>query len=183
MVFPRIGISLVGTLLFAVCNTDANVFKNDASSSNTQPVVADKLNLPFLKRGGGNPALLVSAVTAQKLSVTEDATDSLDVSIPLSQAPTLVQGRDGPLMRDINMLTDILADIVQRENPRIHDLFEEFRGYGVERYVQHARDFGGRSRFQLYVTDLCGTMYSSYADFPPYLIEPTIPMILGCLKK
>ena len=90
-----------------------------------------------MKRGGGsrNPALVVSAVTAQKLSVTEDATDSLDVSIPLSQAATLQQGRDGPLMRDINMLTDILADIVQRESPRIHDLFEEFRGYGVERYV------------------------------------------------
>jgi hypothetical protein len=39
----------------------------------------------------------------------------------------------GPLLKDIEMLSDILADVVQRGNPRVHDLYCKMRQYGLER--------------------------------------------------
>ena len=66
------------------------------------------------------------------LAQNEEATESLGVSIPLSQSSTLSQS-DAPLMRDISMLTDILSDIVKNENPVVHELHEEFVGYGRQR--------------------------------------------------
>jgi len=57
---------------------------------------------------------------------------SLEVSVPLSQSTSLSQN-DAPLMRDIEMLTEILEDLVQHENPKVHELYEEFVGYGRQR--------------------------------------------------
>jgi hypothetical protein len=64
----------------------------------------------------------------------EEATESLEVSVPLSQSSTLSKN-DAPLTRDIEMLTEILSDLVKHENPKVHDLYEEFVGYGRQRYV------------------------------------------------
>jgi phosphoenolpyruvate carboxylase len=36
-------------------------------------------------------------------------------------------------MRDIDLLSDILADIVKKEDPIVHDLYTQFRRYGLER--------------------------------------------------
>jgi hypothetical protein len=44
-------------------------------------------------------------------------------------------GRDAPLFRDIEILTDILLDIVKDEDENIHQLYFEFLKYGQERYV------------------------------------------------
>jgi hypothetical protein len=66
------------------------------------------------------------------LGQDEEATESLEISIPLSQSATLSKN-DAPLMRDIEMLTEILSDLVQHENPRVHDLYEEFLQYGQQR--------------------------------------------------
>ena len=68
------------------------------------------------------------------LGIDEEATESLEVSVPLSQSSTLSKN-DAPLTRDIEMLTEILSDLVQHENPKVHDLYEEFIGYGRQRYV------------------------------------------------
>lgn len=68
------------------------------------------------------------------LGQDEAATESLDVSIPLSQSSTL-SANDAPLMRDIEMLTDILSELVLSENETVHKLCEEFIGYGRQRYV------------------------------------------------
>jgi hypothetical protein len=65
---------------------------------------------------------------------TESATKSLEVSIPLSQSSSL-ERRDAPLMKDINMLSDILLGIVEREDPIVHALFQEFLDLGKKRYV------------------------------------------------
>jgi len=66
------------------------------------------------------------------LGIDEEATESLEVSVPLSQSSTLSKN-DAPLTRDIEMLTEILSDLVQHENPKVHDLYEEFVGYGSQR--------------------------------------------------
>ena len=66
------------------------------------------------------------------LARDEEATKSLKVSVPLSQSDTLSQN-DAPLTRDISMLTEILSDLVQHENPKLNELYEEFVGYGRQR--------------------------------------------------
>jgi hypothetical protein len=66
------------------------------------------------------------------LGENEEATESLEISIPLSQSPTLSKN-DAPLMQDIAMLMDILSDLVQHENPKSHDLYKEFLEYGQQR--------------------------------------------------
>lgn len=91
----------------------SSVITGNGSSSNT--VVTD----PSCISGGA----------AADLILGDDVAD-----IPLSQSPTL-QKNDAPLMRDINMLTEILLDIVEQEDPKVHDLYKEFLGYGRLRYV------------------------------------------------
>jgi len=39
----------------------------------------------------------------------------------------------GPLLKDIELLSGILADVVESENPRVHDLYTQLRDYGLER--------------------------------------------------
>ena len=66
------------------------------------------------------------------LAENEEATASLEISIPLSQSTSLSKN-DAPLMQDIQMLTEILSDLVQYESPQVHDLYEEFLQYGQQR--------------------------------------------------
>ena len=60
-------------------------------------------------------------------------TDEMDVSVPLSQAATVDDLTELTLMRDIQMLSDILAEVVERENPQVHDLYCQMRQLGLER--------------------------------------------------
>jgi len=52
---------------------------------------------------------------------------------PLSQIVKPDEVLDAPLFRDIDMLSDILSDIVDRDNPIAHDLYERFRKHGQNR--------------------------------------------------
>lgn len=79
-------------------------------------------------RGGAS-----APVAIPELSGEGSDAETLEISIPLSQAPALNQSRDEPLMRDIEMLSDILSVLVQQEDLVIHDLYEEFRQYGQQR--------------------------------------------------
>ncbi|MGK3753199.1 MAG: phosphoenolpyruvate carboxylase, partial [Bacillariaceae sp.] len=85
----------------------------------------------FNPRGGAASADTTSE-SHVLLGRDEEATESLEVSVPLSQSATLSKN-DAPLMRDIEMLTEILSELVQHENPKVHDLYEEFVGYGRQR--------------------------------------------------
>lgn len=76
--------------------------------------------------------------SAVVLGQDEAATTSLEISIPLSQSATLSKN-DAPLMQDIHMLTDILSDLVEHENPQVHDLYKEFLEYGQLRYEPNTR--------------------------------------------
>jgi hypothetical protein len=71
--------------------------------------------------------------TTQKLGSNDQSTDSLEISIPLSQAVSLSKNRDGPLMKDISMLQEILSDLIKGEDAVVHDLWEEFMAMGKQR--------------------------------------------------
>ena len=96
---------------------------NKAASSKRHPLIPAAF---WSKVNGGSTNHVV-------LTEDEKPTESLEVNIPLSQSPTLLKSRDAPLMRDISMLSDILLDLVQQEDPKVHDLYEEFLQYGKER--------------------------------------------------
>jgi hypothetical protein len=129
MIRPKMGITLGLSLLLALSLSSDHVLAKPLLNNDAASPFKSAFKYSFFHRAAS--ASMVSAVAAQKLS--EGATDTLTVSIPLSQSPTLQEGRDGPLMRDINMLTDILSDLVKQENPKVHALYEEFLELGVER--------------------------------------------------
>lgn len=80
---------------------------------------------PWISSGGATEPLVLSK---------DEELGTVEVTIPLSQSSLVqMQGRDSPLFRDINMLTDILMEIVKDEDERIHDLYFEFLKYGKER--------------------------------------------------
>lgn len=64
----------------------------------------------------------------------EDANDieDIELSIPFSQSP-VVQANHEPLLKDISMLTDILEDVIQREDPNVRKLYDEFLSLGIKR--------------------------------------------------
>jgi len=67
------------------------------------------------------------------LAVDEKETKNMEVSVPLSQAATVDDLTESTLMRDIQMLSDILGEVVERENPQVHDLYRQMRQLGLER--------------------------------------------------
>ena len=54
-------------------------------------------------------------------------------SQPLSQAPHLDNVADAPLMSDIEMLSNMLAEVVKKENPTVYDFYTRFRSLGMDR--------------------------------------------------
>ena len=98
------------------------------------PIISSrKRGFPLFISGGAKSTAKKEDSRNTLLGDDESATKSLDVSIPLSQATELETARDGPLMQDISMLSEILLDIIQQDDPVIHDLFQEFLEYGKKR--------------------------------------------------
>ena len=69
------------------------------------------------------------AVNPVKVAMTA----SKAVDEPLNQSVILDEKRDGPLLKDIERLNDVLAEIVKRENPEVHAIFTRFRQHGLNR--------------------------------------------------
>lgn len=67
------------------------------------------------------------------ISADESESASLEVSVPLSQAGSLDSKIHEPLLKDIEMLSSILADVVDGENPKVHDLYCQLRQLGLDR--------------------------------------------------
>ena len=109
--------------------------------SQNQPIQEEHVEPrpPVSWRGGSTTTTTAEETTTSSSSSTilgqdEAATESLEVSIPLSQSSALSKN-DEPLMRDIAMLTDILSVLVQKEDMKTHQFVEEFLEYGGQRYV------------------------------------------------
>jgi phosphoenolpyruvate carboxylase len=83
----------------------------------------------FFHRRGGATAAVAAAHSPEVINdtVTED------MALPLSQASQVVSDRDAPLLRDIELLSGILGELVKKESPEAYEYFEEFRRLGLER--------------------------------------------------
>ena len=66
------------------------------------------------------------------LAKDQQENETFKVSEPLSQKAVLTD-KEAPLVEDIQLLSDILAETVQGVNPRVHDLYTKFRQYGLAR--------------------------------------------------
>jgi Phosphoenolpyruvate carboxylase len=80
---------------------------------------------------GGSTATATSS--ARLLAKNQEETQSMSVSLPLGSSQ-LDNERDAPLMRDLELLSGILSNIVNtKEDAKVHDLYEEFRHYALIR--------------------------------------------------
>jgi len=126
----------VSSLAVATLSLLTNPSCSVASSSSSSSPSRNSKFLPWTKANVYNPIGGSSAAAESESNVLlgqdEEASESLEVSIPLSQSSTL-SSNDAPLTRDIAMLTEILSDLVLHENPKVHELCEEFIEYGRQR--------------------------------------------------
>lgn len=129
----RKGTMKLPTLAVATLSLSCKVLAASSHRERTLfPWTKKKAFYPIIGRGGSTSAAATSSDNNVLLARDEEATKSLKVSVPLSQSDTLSQN-DAPLTRDISMLTEILSDLVQHENPKLNELYEEFVGYGRQR--------------------------------------------------
>ena len=108
--------------------------------------------IPFAPRGGA-AAAAASAATASKAkksskaataptattaaaaaasAVASSSFNKKSSNAPLSQAAELTP-EDEPLLRDIAMLSDMLEEVVKKDDPEADALYRKFRGLGLDR--------------------------------------------------
>lgn len=113
-----------------------------ASAANNNPPLFPK-GVPFAPRGGGAAAAASSAATKAKKSakpavaaaasaVAPSSSNKESSTAPLSQAAELTP-EDEPLLRDIAMLSDLLEEVVKKDDPEADALYRKFRGLGLDR--------------------------------------------------
>ena len=124
--------SLAVTALSLLANGNCAFASSSSSSSSGTNKFLPWTRAKVYNPKGGDLVAVSESEGHVLLGEDEEATDSLEVSIPLSQSSTL-SSNDAPLTRDIDMLTDILSDLVLHENPKVHELCQEFIEYGRER--------------------------------------------------
>ena len=129
-------VALLGLVATCTCASAA------AASSN--PPSFPSSGLPFAPRGGA-AAAAASATTATKAkkssktaaaaatgAVAPSSPNKESSTAPLSQAAELTP-EDEPLLRDIAMLSDMLEEVVQKDDPEADALYRKFRGLGLDR--------------------------------------------------
>jgi len=99
------------------CQIQAGWLQGSGSTKSTMAVN------PLPPHGGGAPRVL-----GEDLKETE----SLDVAEPVGTS-SFDDDRDQPLMEDLNLLSELLSGIVNREDAQSHNLYEEFRALGMQR--------------------------------------------------
>lgn len=78
-------------------------------------------------------ALLTNLSGGASRLLAKNEQESEVVAPPLSQSPVVDQQREGPLLRDIDLLSQILGELVSNEDLESYKLYEEFRHYGLSR--------------------------------------------------
>jgi phosphoenolpyruvate carboxylase len=85
----------------------------------------------LLSRGGSRAA--AAAAVVKNPDNNDDDANNKEIAVPLSQSGSIDLNRDAPLLNDIQLLSQVLSEIVQSESQTVHDLYEQFREYGLER--------------------------------------------------
>ena len=75
-------------------------------------------------------AAAVAAYKQQQAAVAPSQKESS--TVPLSQAAELTP-EDEPLLRDISMLSDMLEEVVKKDDPEADALYRKFRSLGLDR--------------------------------------------------
>ena len=57
----------------------------------------------------------------------------MSLTVPLAQSSSLDEVADAPLVADIEMLSNMLAEVVKKENPTVYELYTRFRKHGMDR--------------------------------------------------
>lgn len=96
-----------------------------AQARSTAPIVSltSASKRAFVSKS--NDVATTAAVLAEEIPSGGD-------SAPLSQAAGLSDA-DAPLISDIDMLSDMLAEVVKRENPTVYELYTRLRKLGMDR--------------------------------------------------
>ena len=86
------------------------------------------------KKPSAAAAKAAAAVAASKQQQGLAAAPSQKESstVPLSQAAELTP-EDEPLLRDISMLSDMLEEVVKKDDPEADALYRKFRSLGLDR--------------------------------------------------
>ena len=128
-------VALLGLFATGTCVSAA------AASGGFPPVV------PFAPRGGAAAASAAASSAATKANkssktaaaaaaatgaVAPSSSNKESSTAPLSQAAELTP-EDEPLLRDIAMLSDMLEEVVQKDDPEADALYRKFRGLGLDR--------------------------------------------------
>lgn len=66
-------------------------------------------------------------------AVNNKGSESSSSPEPFFLETTLDDDRDAPLMKDIELVSNVLAEVVRRENEEVHDIFMRFRQHGLDR--------------------------------------------------
>ena len=85
------------------------------------------------KKPSAAAAKAAAAVAASKQQQAAVAPSQKESStVPLSQAAELTP-EDEPLLRDISMLSDMLEEVVKKDDPEADALYRKFRSLGLDR--------------------------------------------------
>ena len=101
-----------------------------AQTRSTPPIVSLTSKRAFVSKSNNNDIATAAASAVQ--AALADVIPSGGDAGPLSQAADLSEA-DAPLISDIEMLSNMLAEVVKRENPTVYDLYTRFRKHGMDR--------------------------------------------------
>ena len=131
------------SLLLAVATTTLHPSSTSASTSASPPstplaslaaaskrAFVTKTTSPTTNDDTNDVAII--STTAQDM-IKDLPSGGATESQPLSQAPHLDNVADAPLMSDIEMLSNMLAEVVKKENPTVYDFYTRFRSLGMDR--------------------------------------------------
>lgn len=118
-----------------------------SATSNNNPSKGFPSIISFAPRGGAAAASSAAAAVAKKPSAAAAKAAAVvakqqeqaaapapkeSSTAPLSQAAELTP-EDEPLLRDISMLSDMLEEVVKKDDPEADALYRKFRSLGLDR--------------------------------------------------
>jgi hypothetical protein len=74
---------------------------------------------------------------------------SSSIPVDSEEIPYSTSVRDDPLRHDIELLSQLLAEVVQRENSMVHERYEKFRQAGIQRSIALVMEQHERNQQQL----------------------------------
>jgi hypothetical protein len=125
-------------LAIAASASSAISFQTTRSPTSTLSPNKSRSTILRPRGGGGGTTIVAKAAAASTIETPPPASPSSSSSPPPKrewwvESPDLDKVLDAPLLSDIEMLSNMLAEVVKRENPAVYDLYTTFRKHGMNR--------------------------------------------------